>query len=299
MRPLAFSIFLALCFLDGSLWLLPVQAASFLSTVVVNAGGGCLLAAAVAAVLLSRGTSRSLMQTRSYQLAAWGTGAIGVPGFLLLLGRQRLSGVLETAIMAAAPLLVALVLSTAGTANASLQEMLLPVLLTLSGALLLLPVMLPGSLNGWIGFAFYGLAAVSVAVCSVRSHQLMQGHPLLEGFSAVAFGNALFALLICVCLLAVGPRELTGSFLVQYSGAIVLSAVAEAALIAVLYLQYPLGAAARFPLATLIAATEAYLLLRPSLSFRTAAGAAMIFVGVISCLRVRPASQTASTMSLR
>ena len=141
------------CLLSGSQWLLPGSDASFASDLSLFAVG-TMLAAVVPVLLEIRSGERTrIFRPGHSKLILSGIGTIGAPTLLLLLGKQQFSSVMAVATQATLPVIVAVV-AGAVDPERELQDGLLPALVALAGTLLVLPVALPRSSQGWIGFPF-------------------------------------------------------------------------------------------------------------------------------------------------
>lgn len=233
-------------------------------------------------------------------LVVSGVGALGAPAVLFLLGRQQLNSLMATATEASIPLLVAIAVShMAGGAESRLR--LGPGLVAFAGVLLLFPVALPGSWHGWSGLLLYLAACCLAATCSVVCHREMIRLPSSNAVLQVALGNALFLLLsagIWTALFA-QPGVAAPSALMSRSAVIIVGAATLAGVIYLLWLVEPIAAASRFVLTPLVATVEAYVLLRPTLSFRGAAGAMLMLIGALACLREMPEDDPLYATSLR
>ena len=257
--------------------------------------------AGVLASLLSTEPARTapILSPRTWRLACSGIGTIGAPALLLLMGRQRFSSVMAVATQASLPVIVAVV-AGALDPEIELQRRLMPALLALAGTLLVLPVALPHSSQGWIGFSLYfaaaGLSGISTVFCHRDSVRHSAGAALLivAGANAIFVGGA-----AAIWLVATDQGHLLrGAATMSSLLPIVLVSGDILALAALLRLLPPLAVASRLVFVPLIAALEAYILLRPTLSLRTAVGSLLMLVGGLACVHAEDSPDASAKMSL-
>ena len=182
-----------------------------------------------------------------------------------------------------------------------MQTLLVPALVALTGALLVLPVSLPASTTGWIGFALFVAAAFLHGACGVWCHRVMRTRTFTQSFAEVATVNALFATAIAaVALVQSSERAQTFQEICSPIGLLLvaLSCLLAAALFGLLYLAPPMALASRFVLIPLASALEASLLFHPSISVRAAIGASLMLLGAMVCFKQRLVTTTTSGESL-
>ena len=298
MRSLPLSVFAATCLVAGSTWLVPGTELTIASALAVQAISCAALAILSCALLLAR-TPRTSLRFRSVApLVASGTGVVGLPLLLVLLGRQQLSSVMEAACGAAVPVIVAVAQQASSDSQESLHTTLGPAVLGFGGALLLLPVALPGSLAGWTGLVLYLLAACTLALSSIACHRQMQRLGLLPGLFVIAVANTLFALVAGAVAVLMG-RELQLRPELAIAAQLVLGLCLTAGIVATTYLLQPVAAATRLLFVLMIASAEAWALMRPTISIRMLTGAGCMLVGGSALLWRGRANAPPETLSLR
>ncbi len=285
MRWIPVTLLLLTCFLSGSQWLLPGSDASFASDLSLFAVG-TMLAAIVPVLLEIRSDERTrIFRPGHSKLILSGIGTIGAPTLLLLLGKQQFSSVMAVATQATLPVIVAVV-AGAVDPERELQDGLLPALVALAGTLLVLPVALPRSSHGWIGFSLYLAAAALGGLSLVFCHREMIRFPRGVALAVVAGANAVFLGLVAAIWLASTHQwqplfsQLTAPTLLS----VILAAFGVLSLAAMIQLLSPLATASTFVFTPAVATIEAYLFLRPTLSLRTAFGALLMVLGGFACV---------------
>ncbi len=293
-------LFSVVCLLSGSLWLLPSTTPSVSTDLGILVIGAIISALSVLLVCGVLAASSIFSRQWNWELALNGIGVLGAPALLLLWGRQHFSSVMAVTIQASIPVVVVIasgVLEERGDA----QQKLVPGLIALGGSLLVLPVALPESSQGWAGFGLYLVAACLTGVCSVVCHREMMRVPVAVAIGIPCIANAIF-----LSVFAIGWLTTTGQWhaTMELRSAPNLIAATTVALNVVgvaglLYLLRPQAAAVRFVFAPLLAAVEAYALMRPTLSLRTVMGALLMLIGGIACLRADREQEASALMSLR
>lgn len=299
-RWLAHLVFAALCLGLGSLWLLPETEHSLAREMSVLAIGSTVLTLTAGACLLHAKADRAPWQD-VWPLAVAGVGLIGLPALLFSLAGERSNAILGTATETAIPVIVAIVLQVLGDRDEGLQQHLLPALLALAGALLVLPVGLPASDRGWTGFALYLAASALVGVSGVICFRRLRRTSLLRGLMIAAAANAVFAGAAWLTAKSAGAETVTGTVTNLVSSSLLpalLAAVTMAALLVSTETLEPIAVSTRFLWVPWIASAEAFLLMRPTLSLRTALGALMMLAGGGVLLRGGTADKAKLRMSL-
>ena len=299
MRRSSGMLLLGVCLFSGSQWLLPWNEPSPVTELVSLATGATLSALALGLWLQTRGQALRFPDLWSRNLVLSGIGAIGLPAVLLLTGRQQFSSVMAVATQASLPVIVAIA-SAAIDPGSELQLRLMPALLALAGALLVLPVALPHTPQGWFGFLLYLAAACLSGVSSVFCHREMVRKSRGSLF-VVIVANAGFLSITALVLIAATERgHIVGGLPVrQIFAPIAATAMSLLAVGVLLRMLSPMAAASRLIFSPLIATLEAFTLLHPTLSPRIAIGAALMFLGGLACLDPDRGQVPPRHMSLR
>ena len=122
-----------------------------------------------------------------------------------------------------------------------------------------------------------------------------------SSFLTVAAANTLFLVTSAVMWIAVTSQwhSVNAVFSGSRVMAIGLRALSLTGVIYLLSLISPLAIASRFVLTPLVAATEAYVLMRPTLSFRDVTGAVLMLIGGLAGVQDDPEQDPFVRMSLR
>lgn len=294
-------MFAALCLVLGSLWLMPQVDTSPAAQMEVLAVAATIPALAAGGWLLRLGCW-GLPGREVWPLAAAGIGILGAPTLLFAEAQLRFNAVMGTATLAAVPVIAAVTVGLLDEGGEGFERRLIPALAAFGGALLVLPMSLPGSDRGWSGFGLYLLSAALLGGVGVVCWKRLRSAPRLEGFFVIAAANAVFAWLAWLWTAwasARAPQAPLWAFPWTALSLIVIAAFGAAALIVLSAAIEPVALATRFLWIPWIAAAEAFLLLRPSLSGRTAAGALLMLLGGGALLRRGPAAGSDGRMSLR
>ena len=274
-------ILAGLCAWEGSQWLLPALALDPLPFALVSSAafGGL-------ALFLGRWGGRGA----GVWLGLWGALALGMPAMLLVVAQRYFAAEVGAAALAGVPVVIVVV---ASMGEEGMGEALLPAIVGLGGALLLIPVRLPESGNGWFGLALDLLAVLLAGSFSVVAHRAAQAVPAMAAVRCFAGGNAV-VLAVWAGLLWVSHGARLQTYAVPTAPVIaaVLGVGVATALAATVLLRalQPLAFASRFLVVPLVGAVEGYVLLRPTLSFRALAGAALMAVAAFLLLRAAPAA---------
>ena len=298
MRRFPRALLLTLCILSGSQWLLPSNDLSPRTELLCLATGVSL--AGVVLCLLWRGAIPATREAFPWKLVLSGVGAIGAPALLLLMGRQQYSAIMAVATQASLPVVVAMTSSVIDPGS-ELQDHLVPALVALGGAFLVLPIGLPLSSHGWYGLFLYVAAVCLSGVFSVFCHREMNRLSRGAALTVVVLANAIFlSIAALVWMTLIAQEKSFGTLMTRQSAVLILIAAMNILLLgALLQLLAPMATASRVILAPLIGTLEAYALLRPTVSLRTAFGALLMLVGGLACLRVDSKQATPKHMSLR
>ena len=157
------------------------------------------------------------------------------------------------------------------------RRFLTPALAAFGGALLLLPVGLPGSLLGDLKLAGLILALLLVGICSVRMFRLLQPVTYLDAAVVIGLANAIF---LSICTIT------NGSFLWRWSPMTTIISIASlidliemALLIWLLREMSPIRLSARYLVIPLFTLIEGYLILQPQVTARLLVGATLLAAG--------------------
>ncbi len=298
MRRQTATLFTTVCLLSGSLWLLPAGTPGALSDLTILAGGAVIAAFAVTGHCILSRRNLPRVQDWNWKLVLGGVGSLGAPALLLLYGRQHFSSVMAVATQTGVPMVVAIAFGAVDERGET-QEGLIPGALALGGALLLLPVALPASVRGWAGLGLYLLSTSLTGICSVLCHREMIRLPSRASVLIVTSGNAIFLCAVGTVWLMLthgwpSLKELGAPDLLLAA----LTSVDVACVACLLYLLHPLASSVRFVFAPLLAALEACVLLRPTISPRAGVGMLLMVIGGFACLRSDHLVDEPVTMSL-
>ena len=289
----------AVCLLFGSMWLLPESDTTPALELCLLTTSMVLVTALIGGVTYKRDGLPITRHSWPWRLTYSGIGSLSAPALLFLLGRDRLNSVMAVAIQASAPLFVSLATGFSNDGGSDLR--LGPGLTALAGVLLVFPVALPKSSHGWTGFCCYLAATCLSATSSVACHREMVRAPANSSLLPLAASNALFLLVSALIWLTVASQWHGFAVVLSTPDAakIIISAAGLTGVLYLLWLVSPLAAASRFVLAPLLAAIEAYVLLRPVLSFRALTGASLMLIGGLACLNEHPEQSLSASTSLR
>ncbi len=300
MRHFPTSLLLFFCVLSGSQWLLPANDPSAAVELLALALGALLSGLTLSVCSLRHRELSWISHLWTWKLAFTGVGAIGAPALLLLMGRQQYSSVMAVATQACLPVVVAIT-GGAIAPGSELQLRLVPAMIALAGTLLVLPVGLPRSPQGWTGLLLYVAAVCLSGVSSVFCHRELVALSRRAGLLCVVIANAVFLGIIALLWTLLTGQWQSLRTVCDLPNVVLLLLVAVSILIvgALLQLLSPMAAASRVILAPLVGAVEACVLLRPTVSLRTAFGALLMLLGGLLCLRAESDQLSAKHMSLR
>ena len=286
MNRRVWAVFLMLCLLSGSGWILDEWWTSPLSGLGRSAWHEALLA------LLFGGAYRTRRRAGEGgkawgRIAAWGAGMIGVPQMVIAGTGGRISGFTEVLVFTLVPAIVVILEAQReglGSGEDSLGK-LGPAIAGVGGAALILPFALPESLAGWLGMAALVAAAVLSGLAAVRLHGLLRGRDVLWS-TAVICGA-------CAVVCAIGaavlrPQVRSGSVRDWVIEAAVCLFVDGAVLFVLVWLvgeMKPVGFAARYLLIPAITVVEGFVLLRPEFGWTLGLGLALLVGGGVMLVR--------------
>lgn len=273
--------FVALCAMGGSGWLVEGAWPSVLPVAVRE----CVHQVAVAAVVggfawrgFARGRGRVWVR-----LAAASVCLLGVPAAMVEAARGGVAEVAIAQLFALGPVAVVVAAGVAGRGE-GVGRLLAPAVAGLAGVLLMLGFALPGT---WRGARLEGVVVLAVVVAagaSVGMYRLLAGVRVSEAVVVGCAANAVFWLAVMGATAwesGVGwVGDLSWSGLGRECAKAVLFALPQIMLLLWLMREVaPARLAARWLVAPLITVAEGYVLLRPEVTARTVAGAALAAFG--------------------
>ena len=188
-------------------------------------------------------------------------------------------------------------LAAAALRGASLERSLLPALTAVGGALLLLPVAEPAGRTAIFAAALCFAAALLAGSCAVLCRQMMRA--VFPRWSTVIAAAANASVLGAAALFSESRDTLPALHGPVVSIAhLLLTAITATLTIALMRTMPPVAFSTRFLWTPLLIAIQGYVLFRPPLSMRTAAGAVLLLVGGAALIR-RERSVPAEVPSLR
>lgn len=231
------------------------------------------------------------------RIAAIGAGFVaffGVPIVLVEVARGSVGELTRSAVFAMTPVSVVVFGTVMDGEMSGGQRFLVPALSGAGGLLLLLPLTLPGTLDGRLMLALLVGAAVLSGVAAVWLYQLLQGVGLWEAMGIAGVSNCLFLMLA-----AAARKELVwGGMAGVVSFGSLVDVVEVVLLVWLVREMMPVRFAARYLLIPLITVVESYDLQWPGLSARMAAGTLLLAVGTGAMLFWNPEDER-ETLSLR
>lgn len=290
-KQFAWTGFLLLSFLRATAWIIPsteasLPAAEHQAILYGIVGIGALLFA-------TRGLSDRLRASTWASLSIGSIGLFGLPVVLIGWAQAGVTATGISALFAAVPAVVAVVMAT--ESEGAGRRFLTPALVAFGGALLLLPVGLPGSLVGDLKLAGLILAILLVGICGVRMFRLLQSVAYLDAAVVIGLANAIF---LSICTIT------NGSFLWRWSPMTTIISIASlidliemALLIWLLREMSPIRLSARYLVIPLFTLIEGYLILQPQVTARLLVGAALLVAGAAWILFARIEENT-SALSL-
>ncbi|HEY6376286.1 MAG TPA: hypothetical protein VIX90_12250 [Edaphobacter sp.] len=284
--------FLLLCLLRATAWILPTGASSLPAAeqqaiIYGIAGTGALLFA-------GRGLSTRLRAPIWTSLSLVSLGLFGLPVVLIGWARGSVTETGTSALFAAVPAVVAMVMAN-GSDGVGFM-FLTPALVAFGGALLLLPLSLPESLQGDLRLAGLILAILLVGIASVRIFRFLQQVAYLDAVIVVGLSNAIFLTIYCIANGSLAWRWTQLTSIVSIASLVDLAEIAL--LIGLLRVMPPIRLSARYLLIPLFTVIEGYVALQPQLTTRFLVGAALLTAGAAWIL-FAPIEENAPPLSLR
>lgn len=210
---------------------------------------------------------------------------LGVPAILLDSLEGMTSSATTSLLFTATPVVVVLVSSVRELEGEStFQRLLVPALVGLSGALCVLPVDLPSSVQEWVGLAVALISVTMAGFAGVWLHDQVRVVSVPEGIAVVCFWNGLLLLGWCavrgllVWKLTVPDQGIELAF----------TGLQVTLVLLLLYLvreMEPVRLSARYLLVPLLTVGEGFVAMRPQLSVRLMVGFGLLCVGAWSLLR--------------
>jgi drug/metabolite transporter (DMT)-like permease len=290
-------LFATLCLLSASSWI----AAPFdLSTLPSLERQGLLYGAiGLIALLISGRSVGSRNQIRSSaQAALAGLLFFGLPAIAIELASGAVPAISRSALFALIPIVVIITIAS-GNAQSSgegVRRLLTPALVAAGGLLLLLPLSFSASTHANLMLATLSAAVILSGIAAVRLYHLLQNIPFLHSVALLFLPNAAL-LLLCSRILRPQPWSLTDlASLLSVSSLINL---AETLLLLwLLRAMSPIRFAARYLVIPLLTVVEGFILLRPPLTLRIAAGAILLAAGTAALFLLDPSDEE-PVLSLR
>lgn len=282
-------IFAVLCAWEASQWLLPKLALDPLPFAWISATAFAVVA--IAGALRRGDRSDTGGWVTGLRLGALGALALGVPSMLLAVAQRYFAAEVAAAALAGVPIVIVVTAQVTLATEGGSGEALLPAIAGLGGALLLIPVRLPASSNGWIGFSLDLGAVLLAGIFGVLAHRAAQGVAAATAVQRVASGNAVVLMVLAGVLRVLRIARLETYAMPSIStsaAALGIGVLTALAAIVLLCGMRPLGFASRFLIVPLLGAIEGFVLLRPTLSVRAFAGAALMAVAGGVLLRPSP-----------
>ncbi len=281
----------ALCLLSSCAWIAEPFGSSSLPLLERQ---GLLFAeiGIVSLLLLVRGSASPRLKGKaSVHLAIAGIVFFSFPAIAISLASGAVPEISRSALFAMVPVVVVVVAATSAGGEAdsfetNARRFLVPALAGLGGLLLLLPLNFSASPRGQAMIAILVAAVIAVGLASVRLYRLLQGFNLREAIAVICLSNA-------AALLIYGAAQ--GGLVWSRSGLTSLllppSLVDLAEILMLLVLlraMQPVRFASRYLLIPLLTVVQGYVLVRPVLTVRVVAGAALLAAGTGLLLFLKP-----------
>ena len=288
----------ALCLLSASAWIATPYDTSTLPS--LESQGLLYAAIGLIALLISRRQPWSRNQIRSSaQLALAGLMFFGLPAAAIELASGSVPAISRSALFSMVPIVVILAI-TSGEARepgeAGARRLLPPTLVGVGGLLLLLPLDFSGTTRGTIILAVLCAAVIVSGISAVWLFRLLHNVTPSRAAALICLPTAAFLL---ACSRLNDPLVLD-----QTALASLLSVSSLVGLIEILLLlrlvraMPPIRFAARYLVIPLLTVLEGYIILRPPMTLRIAAGAILLIAGTATLLLLNPSNEEA-VLSLR
>jgi drug/metabolite transporter (DMT)-like permease len=233
-------------------------------------------------------TGRVRLQGRPWMKVALASVCLlGVPVMFAEAAGDRMSGVLVTALFGLFPVMMVVVVSyvdLGGAESSGTNRLLVPTLIGLSGLLLVLPIVQPGS---WEQAGIEAVVACGVfvaAVASVWMYRLLREFAVIEAAVICCAANAVFFFAVFVASRLVTRTD--GGSEWSWRGVGVEAAIAILfglpqilLLVWLLREMTPVRFAARYLVIPLLTVIEGYALVRPPITGRVIGGAVLVIFG--------------------
>lgn len=287
-------LFAVFCILSSIDWLLPLTPPDAPAALLQQCILFALVGLAALGFLVFTGRLRELTPWRStFPLAVCSIALLSVPLILLSQASDHLPDVTIAAIFAFVPAIVVLMLAQ-GEDGA--YGLVMPAILGVAGLLFVLPLDIPGSLEGRLSLTAALVAALLVAVASARIYRLLQRISFLHAAVPIFLTNAVVLLIACV---ATGQSHLQRTALTsQFSLANATHTVVLILLLVLLWEMPPARLAARYLVIPLLTVIEGFALIRPTLTWQTGFGIVLALTGAGWLLRGAGTAE-GSSLSLR
>jgi drug/metabolite transporter (DMT)-like permease len=285
----------ALCLLSASAWIATPYDTSTLPS--LESQGLLYAAIGLIALLISRRQPWSRNQIRSSaQLALAGLMFFGLPAAAIELASGSVPAISRSALFSMVPIVVILAITSGEAREAGARRLLPPTLVGVGGLLLLLPLDFSGTTRGTIILAVLCAAVIVSGISAVWLFRLLHNVTPSRAAALICLPTAAFLL---ACSRLNDPLVLD-----QTALASLLSVSSLVGLIEILLLlrlvraMPPIRFAARYLVIPLLTVLEGYIILRPPMTLRIAAGAILLIAGTATLLLLNPSNEEA-VLSLR
>ncbi len=285
----------ALCLLSASAWIATPYDTSTLPS--LESQGLLYAAIGLIALLISRRQPWSRNQIRSSaQLALAGLMFFGLPAAAIELASGSVPAISRSALFSMVPIVVILAITSGEAREAGARRLLPPTLVGVGGLLLLLPLDFSGTTRGTIILAVLCAAVIVSGISAVWLFRLLHNVTPSRAAALICLPTAAFLL---ACSRLNDPLVLD-----QTALASLLSVSSLVGLIEILLLlrlvraMPPIRFAARYLVIPLLTVLEGYIILRPPMTLRIAAGAILLIAGTATLLLLNPSDEEA-LLSLR
>ena len=285
----------ALCLLSASAWIATPYDTSTLPS--LESQGLLYAAIGLIALLISRRQPWSRNQIRSSaQLALAGLMFFGLPAAAIELASGSVPAISRSALFSMVPIVVILAITSGEAREAGARRLLPPTLVGVGGLLLLLPLDFSGTTRGTIILAILCAAVIVSGLSAVWLFRRLHNVTPSRAAALICLPTAAFLL---ACSRLNDPLVLD-----QTALASLLSVSSLVGLIEILLLlrlvraMPPIRFAARYLVIPLLTVLEGYIILRPPMTLRIAAGAILLIAGTATLLLLNPSNEEA-VLSLR